>query len=66
MLRADLQVSKTTTWGERTATLTVAVNNLLNTTSLASFNGVVTSPRFDQPNRALPARSLTFSVGVSF
>ena len=38
---------------------TISADNLTNYTNYVDFNGVVTSPRFGQPNRALAAPDRT-------
>jgi hypothetical protein len=47
-------------------TLGANVNNLLNKTNLSGFSGVLSSSRFDRPNRALGARRVTFNLKLSF
>jgi hypothetical protein len=47
-------------------TLGASVNNLLNKTNLTGFSGVLSSSRFDRPNRALGARRITLSLRFSF
>lgn len=47
-------------------TLSVNIQNLLNHTNLAGFNGVLTSPFFGLANRALPARRIEASLRFNF
>lgn len=47
-------------------TLGANVSNLLNKTNLSGFSGVLSSSRFDRPNRALGARRVTFNLKFSF
>jgi hypothetical protein len=67
MVRADLHLSKTLTIGERTsASVSASIDNLLNTASFASTNGVVTSPSFGQARRALSPRRVLLSTNIGF
>ncbi len=47
-------------------TLGANVSNLLNKTNLTGFSGVLSSSRFDRPNRAMGARRITLSLRFSF
>ncbi len=47
-------------------TLGANVSNLLNKTNLSGFSGVLSSSRFDRPNRALGARRITLTLKFSF
>jgi carboxypeptidase family protein len=47
-------------------TLGANVSNLLNKTNLSGFSGVLSSSRFDRPNRALGARRVTLTLKLSF
>jgi hypothetical protein len=42
------------------------VSNLLNKTNLTGFSGVLSSSRFDRPNRALGARRISLTLKFSF
>jgi hypothetical protein len=64
LLRVDLQLVKAL--GNERARLTVSATNLFNTTTLEGFTGIVTSPQFGQPRRALQSRRITLSAGLSF
>lgn len=50
----------------RAMTITIDVENLLNQTRFADSNGVLISPTFGRPNRALPGRRLDFTMRYSF
>ncbi|MCI0391590.1 MAG: hypothetical protein MOB07_22840, partial [Acidobacteria bacterium] len=53
--------------GERfNLTLGANVSNLLNKTNLSGFSGVLSSSRFDRPNRALGARRIMLTLKFSF
>ncbi len=47
-------------------TLGANVRNLFNHTNLAGFSGVLSSSRFDRPNRALGARRIELTLRFSF
>ena len=47
-------------------TLGANVSNLLNKTNLSGFSGVLSSSRFDRPNRALGARRIMLTLKFSF
>jgi hypothetical protein len=47
-------------------TLGANVSNILNKTNLGGFSGVLSSSRFDRPNRALGARRITLTLRFSF
>ncbi|MGH9753532.1 MAG: carboxypeptidase regulatory-like domain-containing protein [Blastocatellia bacterium] len=47
-------------------TLGANVSNLLNKTNLSGFSGVLSSSRFDRPNRALGARRVVLTLRFSF
>jgi hypothetical protein len=47
-------------------TLGANVSNLLNNTNLGGFSGVLSSSRFDRPNRALGARRVVLTLKFSF
>jgi len=47
-------------------TLGANVSNLLNKSNLSGFSGVLSSSRFDRPNRALGARRVTLTLKLSF
>jgi Carboxypeptidase regulatory-like domain len=47
-------------------TLGANVSNLFNKTNLSGFSGVLSSSRFDRPNRALGARRVTLTLRFSF
>jgi Carboxypeptidase regulatory-like domain len=47
-------------------TLGANVSNLLNKSNLSGFSGVLSSSRFDRPNRALGARRVTLTLKFSF
>ena len=47
-------------------TLGANVSNLLNKTNLTGFSGVLSSSRFDRPNRALGARRVALTLRFSF
>jgi carboxypeptidase family protein len=47
-------------------TLGANVSNLLNKTNLSGFSGVLSSSRFDRPNRALGARRVVLTLKFSF
>jgi carboxypeptidase family protein len=47
-------------------TLSINVRNLLNTTNLSNFNGVLTSPFFGTANRALESRRIEASLRFNF
>ncbi|MGH9937367.1 MAG: carboxypeptidase regulatory-like domain-containing protein, partial [Blastocatellia bacterium] len=47
-------------------TLGANVSNLLNKTNLTGFSGVLSSSRFDRPNRALGARRVMLTLRFSF
>jgi len=47
-------------------TLGANVSNLLNHTNLSGFSGVLSSSRFDRPNRAMGARRIMLSLRFSF
>ena len=67
MLRTDLHISKTLTDGERTnVSISASIDNLLNTASFTSTNGVVTSPFFGEARRALSPRRVVLSATVGF
>ena len=45
---------------------TISVDNLTNYTNYVDFNGVVTSPLFGLPNRALPPRRIELAARIGF
>jgi hypothetical protein len=47
-------------------TLGANVSNLLNNTNLSGFSGVLSSSRFDRPNRALGARRVMLTLRFNF
>ena len=47
-------------------TLGANVSNLLNKSNLSGFSGVLSSSRFDRPNRALGARRVTLTLKLGF
>jgi hypothetical protein len=62
-ITADLSLSKSMLKG---LTVTVDAANLLNTTRLVGSNGVLTSPVFGMPNRALNGRRLELTIRYGF
>lgn len=45
---------------------TISADNLTNYTNYVDFNGVVTSPLFGLPNRALPPRRIELAARIGF
>ena len=66
--RVDLHLSRSFAAGPGGARvrLSADVANAFNRTNLAGFNGVLTSPAFGQPRRALEPRRVHVAFGVSF
>jgi len=46
--------------------MNISAQNLFNTTNLAGFNGVLTSPFFGTANRALSPRRIEVSLNFRF
>jgi hypothetical protein len=67
-LRADLHVSKRFLVAADRVVFSLAVDvlNVTNRANLAGFNGVLTSPEFGQPKRAIDPRRFDLSASLSF
>ena len=66
-VRLDLRISKTFPLvGGATINFSANGENVLNRANVAGFNGVLTSPVFGQPNRALNPRRIEFGTRISF
>jgi hypothetical protein len=63
--RADLSLSISKRLPQRFA-ISVEASNVLNSTNAIAFNGVLTSPRFGQPTRALPGRRIELGLTKEF